>query len=134
MQNWIDLLENEDLKHLHKSGKSGRFSAKAYELIQDDIIKYFGISPQFKLILKNKIKIELLRCEIIEDGDLTRLIFMERLEQQNEEILKNEVKSDIYEALFYIEKQLHFKINPKLYTVFDFYSHTKFIQKQLKQG
>lgn len=129
---WAEIYKTETLKPILKYGKLDRFALVAYRNLQDEMVDYFGLSHDVMKVLKNKIKIQLLLCDIALDGDRTRLIFIEKLEQQNEELQKRQTNDDIYEAIFHIQKHLPYKIDLKTYTVFEFYNDSNNIEKMVK--
>lgn len=131
MQNWINFYENNDPKYLSRTGKVCKRINKVYEGLQAELIDNFGISPQFKAILENNIKITLLKTEIALKGDRTRQIFIDKLIQKNEELEATNPKSDLAENIIAIEKHMGFRIDPKTITVFDFYKYSKFVSNNL---
>lgn len=131
MQNWMRFYEGNDPKHLLKHGKVCKRAGKVYEGLQAELIDEFGISPVFKTIIENNIKIALLKAEIALKGDRTRQIFIDKLLQKNEELETQSPKSDLAENIIAIEKHMGFRIDLKTLTVYDFYKYSKFVSNNL---
>lgn len=129
---WVQIYKKESLKPLLKRGKLDRYAGKVYRNLQDELVDNFGLSHDVLKIFKNKIKIQLLLCDIALDGDRTRLVFIAKLEQQNEALQNKQSEEDIHTAIFHIQKHLNYKIDLKTYTVFEFYNDSKNIEKILK--
>jgi len=126
MFNWVQVITKNDAKFLCKKGKPNRHAKKAYQIIEDSLIDTFGVSDAYKKTLKNNIRIAVLRCDVMITGDRTKLIFIERLEQQNKEIEDSQVKGDIYEAIHNLQSRTPYRIDLKLITIFEFYTMIKY--------
>jgi hypothetical protein len=132
VRRWAQL-EHEGLNAITKKGKPGKYAPKAYEMLKDEIIDTFGVNDTYQKILRLRIKIALLRAEIATTGDRTRLLFIERAEQRIQELQENEPKSDIYEAIFHIQRYLSYKIDLNTYTVWEFFNDSKHISNLIKK-
>lgn len=126
MFNWVQVISKNDFNYIAKKGKAGKKVKVAYQKIEDELIDTFGVSDDYKKTLKNNIRIAILRCDVMITGDRTKLIFIERLEQQNKEIEDTQVKGDIYEAIHNLQQRTPYRIDLKLITIFEFYTMIKY--------
>lgn len=134
LSNWIDFYETENPKHLSRTGKVCKRVTQVFDGLQSQLIDTFGISPNYKTILEHKIRISILKSEIALKGDRTRQIFIDKLNQKITELEAGNQKIDLIEGIIAIEKQMKFKLDTKIITVFEFYKYSKFVNNTLNHG
>lgn len=130
---WAEM-DKLGLKAITKKGNPGKFAKIAYQKIEDEIIDCFGINETYTKILKLRIKIAILKAEVALTEDRTRLIFIERAEQKIQELQEAQPESDIYEAIFHIQRHLPYKIDIQTYTVWQFLNDSKQLSTMLKRN
>ena len=74
----------------------------------------------------------MLYADQIETGDRSTGWKIEMLELDNAELSNKQTKTDLFESIIAIEKNMGFKIDPKKLTVFEFYKYSKTIANKLK--
>jgi len=132
LSNWDEFCETSNPVFLSKTGKICKRVHKVFEKLQDELIDTFGISHDYRKILEIKIKIELLYTKVVIDGDRTRLIFIEKLEQQLEDLEATKPKQSLMQSILQVNQHFNFKIDPKTTTVFEFYNYVKFVSEKGK--
>jgi hypothetical protein len=130
---WSEIYETENFAPLLKNrtyGKVGRYAPLAFTKIQDELIDNFGISNDYKNILRKRIKIELLYLHQFKTKDKSNQLLIEIEEAEIEAIKKTFKKSDIHMSIIAIEKAMGIKIAHNELTIYDFYKYTKYLMQQ----
>ncbi len=134
IRNWFKIHESNDYSWCISSG-SKTFAPKSKLLVVWDnlycqYIDEFGISDEFKAILKLKAKISLLKFDeqYKKNGGLKTLIKVAELELQNK--LSVQIKSSMNDVKTYLIKFLNgMPINENTMSVKEFYGHLRVYQK-----
>lgn len=123
--NWNKIHETGDLGYLFLKYKKSDFNGliQLWEVIYSEYIKEFGLSKDFKDILKLKVNIAKQKAEFIETGDRIKLNFIALDENRLKEIEKSEPKQSFYKTLMHIEKSQGVRLTDKTTTVYEFYNY-----------
>lgn len=130
MINWVNVYEKKDFKYLLKRGnKVDRMAVKVYEAMEDELVDKHGVGDVFLKILKNKIKISLMKADQVLTGDKSSEIKIKILEAKIEELEIDFKEVNIYDTIISIEKALGFKLDLQKITVSEFYKYANFVKK-----
>lgn len=106
LKNWINFAEGGEIKWLLKNEKNTPcyFGQLAFELIQEERIDTLGVSPQYLLLLKKKIRIEKMFIDVLEKGDKTKELLIQKELEDIEKIESVSKKEDIVKTIMELEK------------------------------
>lgn len=130
MINWVNVYEKKDFKYLLKRGnKVDRMAVRVYEAMEDELVDKHGVGDVFLKILKNKIKISLMKADQVLTGDKSSEIKIKILEAKIDELEIDFKEVNIYDTIISIEKALGFKLDLQKITVSEFYKYANFVKK-----
>jgi len=123
--NWNKIHETGDLGYLFLEYKKSDFKGliHLWDSIYSEYIKEFGLSKEYKEILKLKVNIAKQKADYISTGDRIKLNFIALDESRLQEIEKKEPKQSIHKTLMHIEKAQGVRITDKNTTVYEFYNY-----------
>ena len=132
MYNWKQIHDTNDLKWLFV-GKAKCENTKELEIIwatiYDEYLKEFGLSEEYKEILKIKRRLAMYQADYIEKEDRILLNYI-NIEQNALESMYDTTKkgSSFRDSLVHLEKMQGIKINTKEITVADYYNYLRSIK------
>jgi len=123
--NWNKIHETGDLGYLFLEYKKSDFKGliHLWDSIYSEYIKEFGLSKEYKEILKLKVNIAKQKADYIHSRDRIKLNFIALDESRLQEIEKKEPKQSIHKTLMHIEKAQGVRITDKNTTVYEFYNY-----------
>jgi hypothetical protein len=130
---WIKVHESGDLSWLlvkrKKLNKSLlKILVSAWENVYDQFLKEFGFSDGFEAILRKKIEIALMKCELIMTGDRSLETFIEIALEELKDLQVTMGKGNCMEAKIAIERHFKFQINLMTTSIREFYSYLNHIK------
>ena len=132
MYNWKQIHDTNELKWLFVK-KSKCENTKELEIIwstiYDEYLKEFGLSEEYKEILKIKRRLAMYQADYIEKEDRILLNYI-NIEQNALESMYDTTKkgSSFRDSLVHLEKMQGIKINTKEITVADYYNYLRSIK------
>jgi hypothetical protein len=129
MYNWLNIYEQHNLTYLSKTRKLCKRAEGVYYRMVDELVDEFGVSEDYLRLQSNKVKIEMYYNDQIHTGDYSNQPFIEILEIDNQELESENSKSDLFDSVISIEKNLGFKLDYKTMTVYEFHKYGAFIEK-----
>jgi hypothetical protein len=133
MYNWKQIHDTNELKWLFVK-KSKCENTKELEIIwstiYDEYLKEFGLSEEYKEILKIKRRLAMYQADYIEKEDRILLNYI-NIEQNALESMYDTTKkgSSFRDSLVHLEKMQGIKINTKEITVADYYNYLRSIKE-----
>jgi hypothetical protein len=134
--NWWKIHENGDMNQLVK-GKGKVTNAKLAEvwaMLYDEFIDTFGVNEDFREYLELKRDIEILKIDMILDGDMSLQTMIEIKEFEMAKSFDKETKSNYNEVKVYVEKYMGFRLDEKTTSTKDYYTYLKTIEKEAKKS
>lgn len=121
LKNWINFSENGETKWLLKNenAKPCMFGQLAFEAIQEERIDTLGISPQYLILLRKKIKIEKMFIEVLESGDKSKELLIKKELEEVERIENSGQKQDLMRTIMELEKSRGVPIDTNI-SLFEF--------------
>ena len=135
LDNWVNVFDDADYSKLSKTGKVCRFVNKAFERIEDDFIKIYGVNKEFLDLQRKKIEVELMRCQQVQTGDYSSQIFIDLAQDEIDKIIakKSTGESKIRKMIPFVEHEMGgMRIDRKKTIVIDFYDMVNFISDKNK--
>lgn len=133
MYSWINIYEESNLKHISKTGKVCKRAESVYYKMIDELVDNFGVSEDYLRLQSNKVKIEFYYADQIQSGDYSNQVFIEILEIDNQELETQNTKSDLFDSVISIEKNMGFKMDYKTMTVYEFHKYGLFITNNVNK-
>ena len=132
MYNWKKIHDTDELKWLFvkkQEVENNELLERRWAAIYDEYLNEFGLSQEYKEILKVKRKIANLQADYIIKGDRIILNYI-NIEKNALESLYDSSKggSSFRESLVHLEKMQGIKINTKQITVADYYNYLRSIK------
>ena len=132
MYNWKKIHDTNDLKWLFvtkQEVENNELLERRWALIYDEYLNEFGLSDEYKEILKVKRKIANLQADYIIKGDRVLLNFINIEKNALESLYDTSKKgSSFRDSLVHLEKMQGIKINTKQITVADYYNYLRSIK------
>jgi hypothetical protein len=134
--NWWKIHESGDMLQLIKSkGKATNAKlAEVWSRLYDEFIDTFGINEDFRQYLELKREIEILKIDLIVDGDGSIQTFIEIKEFEMSQVFNKETKTNYNEVKVYVEKYMGFRLDVKTTSTRDYYTYLKAIEKEAKKS
>ena len=95
------------------------FGQLAFEAIQEERIDTLGISPQYLILLRKKIKIEKMFIEVLESGDKSKELLIKKELEEVERIENSGQKQDLMRTIMELEKSRGVPIDTNI-SLFEF--------------
>ena len=132
MYNWQKIHDTNELKYLFvkkQEIENNEILVRLWASIYDEYLEEFGISKDYKDILKAKRKIANLQADYIIKGERILLNFI-NIEKNALESMYDSTKkgSTFRDSLVHLEKIQGIKINTKEITVADYYNYLRSIK------
>ena len=132
MYNWKKIHDTNELKWLFvtkQEVENNELLERRWALIYDEYLNEFGLSDEYKEILKVKRKIANLQADYIIKGDRVILNFINIEKNALESLYDTSKKgSSFRDSLVHLEKMQGIKINTKQITVADYYNYLRSIK------
>ena len=135
--NWWQIHEKNDLSFLLKvqrkiTTKENEKLTEVWEKIYDEFIKEFGFSNNFQAIINKRIYIYGKRKKLIETGDRTLLVFINKAKDELEALIKKTagMKDNFMKTKIAIDRANKFQLDLHKTSTREFYSHLQFLKKQ----
>ena len=132
MYNWKKIHDTNDLKWLFvtkQEVENNELLERRWALIYDEYLNEFGLSDDYKEILKVKRKIANLQADYIIKGDRVLLNFINIEKNALESLYDTSKKGSTFrDSLVHLEKMQGIKINTKTITVADYYNYLRSIK------
>lgn len=125
--NWNKICEEGDLKFLfknYKDQKVDKVCVSIWEELQQQHMDEFGIDDQLLVRLKTMRKVINLNLKFYETRDRSLLNFI-NIENTRIEGMTSGIKSRFYKVLDYVSSYKGFQIDPKKFTVIEWYHALK---------
>jgi hypothetical protein len=133
IQNWWDVHEDKDLKHLLKQKKKlTNHAAIVFDKLYSEFISIFGISDNYRKYLEKISEIEIAEIDMVLTKDSSLETFIDIMKIELEEIKSNSEGGSYIDTKIVVEKNMGFRLNPKETTVFEYYSYIKALEKNGK--
>jgi hypothetical protein len=126
---WQKIYKDLSLLPLSKTGRICRRADTVYEKMKDEIIDEFGISEDYRKIIRNLIRIEKIHGDIMRTGDKSKQFFIEVLEDKNKQLRGTHTSVSLAETLLYFEQE-GIKRDYDTITVYDFHSCSRYLEKR----
>lgn len=125
---WMKIHDSGDLSWLlEKRKKAGKTLAeylnKVWDKLYDEFLTEFGISESYESLLRKKIEIAQLQCEMAMTGDRSLLNFIGLAKRELADLEQPMGKSGSMQAKMAIEKHYGFQVNMKTTSIREFYSY-----------
>jgi len=132
MYNWKQIHDTNELKWLFVKKAKCENTKELEEIwatIYDEYLKEFGLSEEYKEILKIKRRLAMYQADYIEKEDRILLNYI-NIEQNALESMYDTTKkgSSFRDSLVHLEKMQGIKINTKEITVADYYNYLRSIK------
>ena len=132
MYNWKKIHDTDELKWLFvtkQEVENNELLERRWALIYDEYLNEFGLSDEYKEILKVKRKIANLQADYIIKGDRVLLNFINIEKNALESLYDTSKKGSTFrDSLVHLEKMQGIKINTKQITVADYYNYLRSIK------
>jgi hypothetical protein len=132
MYNWQKIHDTNELKYLFVNKQeieNNELLERRWSSIYDEYLEEFGLSKEYKDILKAKRKIANLQADYIIKGDRILLNFINIEKNALESMYESTKKgSSFRDSLVHLEKMQGIKINTKEITVADYYNYLRSIK------
>lgn len=132
MYNWKKIHDTDELKWLFvtkQEVENNELLERRWALIYDEYLNEFGLSDEYKEILKVKRKIANLQADYIIKGDRVLLNFINIEKNALESLYDTSKKGSTFrDSLVHLEKMQGIKINTKTITVADYYNYLRSIK------
>jgi len=122
--NFNKVIETNDLKYIVKEGVTDNKASIVWDIIMDEYIDYVGLSKSYLDYMRYEKKAALLTCQAYLENKLYLLNFVAIAKQQAQDALGTH-KEDFMESVGIVSKYQGYRVNPKEYTVKEFYSIIK---------
>jgi hypothetical protein len=123
------MFDEESFLPLLKYGKLDKYAELAYERISDELIDEFGVSNEFKAIIKQRIKIEQMYYQQVIRNDKSNQLLINVEEKELEDMKQGIGKTNIMKAVVNLEKTMGFKIDFQTFTTYQFYYYMKVLSE-----